>query len=267
MTEWDASEYARQSQLQEAMAREVLALLELKGSERVLDVGCGDGKITTQIAARIPRGSVVGVDASHEMIAFASNHFGSADQPNLQFQVADARHLPFQSEFDLVVSFNALHWIPEQDMALRSIRSAMKPASRAQLRLVPSGERESLEDVVEKTRQLSQWNFYFRDFQNPYLHLTPEQYSTTVARNGLQVVRLHCETKAWDFGSRAAFFAFCWVGLISWTRRLPEAKRPEFINDVLDRYQLVAADRDTEANTFKFYQMDVTLACTEGAGQ
>jgi hypothetical protein len=55
-------------------------------------------------------------------------------------------------------------------------------------------------------------------------------------------------------------FAFCSVGFVEWTRLLPEAERPAFINDVLDRYQSVAADRAGEENTFKFYQMDVTLA-------
>jgi hypothetical protein len=43
---------------------------------------------------------------------------------------------------------------------------------------------------------------------------------------------------------------------------LPEAKRPEFINDVLDRYQQVAADGSGEENTFKFYQMDISLLAT-----
>jgi hypothetical protein len=60
--------------------------------------------------------------------------------------------------------------------------------------------------------------------------------------------------------SRPAFFAFCSVGFVEWIRCLPEAARPGFINDVLDRYQSVAADRAGEENTFKFYQMDVTLA-------
>src|SRR5205823_701256 len=109
MTEWDAAEYARRSSLQEAMAEEALALLHLEGSERVLDVGCGDGKITAQIAARLPRGAVTGVDSSQDMIAFALSHFAPALWPNLRFEVADARRLPFREEFDLVVSFNALH--------------------------------------------------------------------------------------------------------------------------------------------------------------
>src|ERR1700730_3809121 len=143
MTEWDAAEYSRRSGLQQAMAEEVLALLDLEGPERVLDVGCGDGKITAEIAARVPRGTVVGVDSSHDMIAFASSHFGPAVRPNLRFEVADARRLPFREEFDLVISFNALHWLPEQDAALRSIRSAMKSDGLAQLRLVPAGARKS----------------------------------------------------------------------------------------------------------------------------
>ena len=259
MTEWDAAEYSRRSTLQETMAEEVLALLDLEGSERVLDIGCGDGKITAEIAARLPRGSVLGVDASHEMISFASSHFGPATRPNLRFQAADARHLPFKNEFELVVSFNALHWVPQQDAPLRSIRSAMMPAGRAQLRLVPAGARKSLEDVVEETRRLPRWSAYYRDFHDPYLHLTPEQYAALAEANGLRVLRIHTEAKAWDFKSRPAFFAFSSVGCVEWTRRLPEGERSEFINDVLNRYQAVAADQSGEENTFKFYQMDISL--------
>ena len=260
MTEWDATDYARVSGLQEAMAEDVLALLDLKGSERILDVGCGNGKITAEIAARVPQGAVVGVDPSHDMIAFASSHFGPAIRPNLRFEVADARCLSFREEFDLVVSFNALHWIPQQDEALRSIRSAMKSDGHAELRLVPAGERKSLENVLEETRLSSRWAKYFKEFHDPYLHLTPEQYGELAERNGLHVLRIHAESKAWDFKSRSAFFAFGSVTFVEWTRFLPESERPAFITDVLDRYRFVAASRPDEENTFKFYQMDVTLA-------
>ena len=59
MTEWDATNYARCSALQEAMAAQVLALLEFTGRERVLDIGCGDGRITAEIATRLPHGSIL----------------------------------------------------------------------------------------------------------------------------------------------------------------------------------------------------------------
>src|SRR5271169_1472649 len=76
MTEWHASDYYGQSGLQKAMAEEQLSLLSLEGAERILDLGCGDGKITAEIATRVPRGSVLGVDPSRDMVAFASSHFG-----------------------------------------------------------------------------------------------------------------------------------------------------------------------------------------------
>jgi trans-aconitate 2-methyltransferase len=259
MTEWNAAEYYHLSSLQEAMAQEVFALLDLKDSGRILDIGCGDGKITAEIASRFPRGSVVGVDSSRDMIGFAQSHFGPETRANLQFQVADARRLPFKDEFDLVVSFNALHWIPEQDAALSSIHSALISSGKAQLRLVAAGARKSLENVVEGTRRTSKWSAYFRGFHDPYLHLTSDEYAAMTERNGFRVLCVNTRDHAWDFGSRAAFSAFCAVGCVEWTRRLPEAERPEFINDVLDRYRAVAADGSGEENTFKFYQMDISL--------
>jgi trans-aconitate 2-methyltransferase len=78
-------------------------------------------------------------------------------------------------------------------------------------------------------------------------------------RNGFQVLRVDTKDHAWDFRSRAVFSAFCAVGCVAWTDRLPEAERPEFINDVLDRYRTIAGDGSGEENTFRFYQMDISL--------
>ena len=264
MTEWDADRYSRISSLQAAMAQEVLALLDLNGSERVLDVGCGEGKITAEIASRVPRGSVLGVDSSRDMIEYAEKHFirsmpTGASLRSLRFEVADARHLSFKNEFDLAVSFNALHWIPDQDAALRSIYSALVPSGRAQFRFVTAGARQSLESVVEKTRTAPEWKVYFKNFQDPYLRLTPDEYVIVAERNGFRVLRVSTQDHAWDFGSRAAFANFSAVGLVAWTDRLPAADRPKFIDDVLDRYHAVAASRAGEENTFKFYQTDVAM--------
>lgn len=255
MTEWNAPQYARVSGLQEAMADEVLSLLELKGSERVLDLGCGSGKVTARIAERVPRGAVVGVDASSEMIAFASQNFSAAEYPNLRFEVMDICAVPFRQEFDLIVSFNALHWIPKQPKALERVRAAIKQDGRAQLRLVPKGERKSLEDVIEETRRSPRWEGYFAGFRDPYLHLTAVEYQELAEQEGFRVERLRVEDKAWDFGSAATFASFGDVTFVAWTQVLPEAERLVFVRDVLARYSAVAGDD----RTFRFYQMDVTL--------
>jgi trans-aconitate 2-methyltransferase len=260
MSEWNGAEYARGSQLQETMASEALSLLTLHGDERVLDVGCGDGRITARIASGLPDGSVVGVDPSASMIEFATERRTSNQCSNLHFELADARRLPYRAEFDLIVSFNALHWIPDQDAALYSIRDAMKPDGRALLRLVPAGERKSLENVVEETRRSAQWTSLFTEFDDPYLHLTAAQYAEVARHNGFRVVSVHTEDKAWDFQSRAAFAAFCSMGLGKWTRRIPPGDTPAFINDVLDRYAVVVDEPPRDVATFRFYQMDIALA-------
>src|SRR5262245_38005937 len=242
MTEWHASDYHRQSGLQQAMAEEQLSRLTLSGTERVLDVGCGDGKITAAIAARVPRGSVLGVDPSHDMITFASGRFGPPAHPNLRFDVADARRLPYRDEFDLVVSFNALHWVPEQDAALASIGAALKPGGRALLRMVPQGRRESLEDVIEEVRQRPRWSGGFVGFRRPYVHLTPDEYGVLAERAGLRVVAVHVTDEAWDFRAREAFVAFAQATFVEWTQHLPESDWDAFIADVLNRYRAVAAE-------------------------
>src|ERR1700751_2908222 len=172
MTEWNAELYSQRSSLQQTMAAEVLQALDVTSSDRVLDVGCGDGRITSEIARVVPNGCVVGVDASSNMIELASRRTA----PNLHFEVADARSLPFNHEFDLVGSFNALHWIREQDLALASIHKSLKAGGAAHLRLVPMGGRKSIETVLEETRNSATWSKYFGGFRDPYLRLTQDEY-------------------------------------------------------------------------------------------
>jgi trans-aconitate 2-methyltransferase len=208
MTEWDAAAYSRISALQRWQAEKSLAALQLEGGERVLDVGCGNGVITAQLAARLARGAVVGVDASHQMIDFAAETFPRGAHPNLTFRVADAARLAFVDEFDLIVSFNCLHWVRDQAAALRGIRSALVPAGRTHLRFVPQGARQSLEDVIEETRQAPRWREYFVDYRAPYVHLTEAAYGALARSARLHVKRFDVQQEAWDFGSREAFAAF-----------------------------------------------------------
>lgn len=261
MPEWQATEYARESSLQKVLADEQLSRLTLRGDERVLDVGCGDGKITFEIAARVPRGSVLGVDPSRDMIAFATKQFAAPVQPNLRFEVADARSLPFRNEFDLAVSFNALHWVPEQEVALRSIHATLKSGGRAILRMVPQGERKSLEDVIEEIRQSPRWTSHFSGVCKPFAHFTLDEYRALAERAGFRVVRLEMQDGGWDFKTRDGFVAFARATFVEWTQHLPESDRDAFINDVLDRYSSVAS----KPNVFEFYQMEAELLAGDHA--
>ena len=258
MTEWNASDYYEQSALQKWVAEKCLASLALVGSERVLDVGCGDGKITAEIAARLPLGSIVGVDPSTRMIAFAREHFGG-EESRAEFAVGDATRLPYRDEFDLVVSFNALHWVSEQEAALGCIAAALRRGGRSLLQFVSRGERQALEDIIEATRASPRWSRYFGDYRKPYAHFTPEEYGAMAERAGLRIERIDTVLEAWDFGSRQGFADFAHATFVEWTRMIPAAEGAEFIGDVLDRYRQIGDGSPADANVFHFYQMKVQL--------
>jgi trans-aconitate 2-methyltransferase len=257
---WSGADYARHSSLQAAMADEVLSGLPLRGDEQLLDLGCGDGKLTARIAQRLPRGTVLGVDASADMVAYAQQQFGSAVWPNLRFDVADARYLDFGPRFDTVVSFNTLHWVPQQDLALRGIRSALKPQGRAYLRLVTRCELTSLEEVAEAVRQEPDWACHFAGFADPYLRLDAAQYAALATSLGLQLLTSHSAIKRWDFGTQEAFFGFCNAGFGAWTHLLPPSRQHEFVEAVMQRYLAVVDAAFGERYTFHFMQTDVVLA-------
>jgi len=259
MTEWDAQAYNRVSALQQWLAEKSLVRLSLNGDEHVLDVGCGDGKVTVEIARRLRRGSAIGVDASQRMIAYAAQKFPATTHPNLTFQVADAAQLPFADQFDLVVSFNCLHWVHDQAAALRGMGATLVASGRTHLRFVPRGVRKSLEDVIEDTRRTPAWAGYFPDYQPPYIHVTPDEYRALAEKSGMRVERLDVQQEAWDFESRDAFVHFARATFVEWTRLLPPDRHDAFIDEVLDRYRQVGDGSPDQANVFTFYQMEVVL--------
>ena len=104
--EFDGNKYKEASIHQKEWGAKVIMDLPLKGCEKLLDLGCGDGVLTAKIAALLPQGRVLGIDASHGMIQTANEQKAN----NLAFQQMDINELPFDSEFDIVFSNAALHW-------------------------------------------------------------------------------------------------------------------------------------------------------------
>lgn len=258
-TEWDARAYHDRSAMQQWLAEEALPVIGFEGGERVLDVGCGEGRITAEIAGFVPRGSVLGVDASAAMIDFARAHAAGPAHPNLDFAVGDARRLGFHAAFDLVVSFNALHWVIEQGEVLSSIHAALRPGGRAFLQFVPRTQRISLEDVIERTRRTPRWARHFEGQHAPFVHPAPDEYRASARRHHFTVERLEVHLRAWDFGSRAAFAAFARATFVEWTRSLPEAEVGAFVEDVLDAYGCTLHLAPDAVRVFHFDQLRAVL--------
>lgn len=130
---WNAAEYEQHSSSQQLWAQGMIEHLDLNGDERILDIGCGDGKVTAEIAVRLSRGCVLGIDTSAEMIEFARGKFPPTKVSNLSFRLGDATRLNFDDDFDLVVSFSCLHWARDHVAVLNGIERSLKSGGRVVL--------------------------------------------------------------------------------------------------------------------------------------
>jgi trans-aconitate methyltransferase len=120
---WDAGLYDEKHSFVWKMAAGVVELLGPKPGEQILDIGCGTGHLTAQIANS---GAIVtGIDRSPEMIRQARGSY-----PRLSFKVMDATALEFPEKFDAVFSNAALHWIKEPEKVVRGISAVLKPGGR-----------------------------------------------------------------------------------------------------------------------------------------
>jgi trans-aconitate methyltransferase len=120
---WNAELYDRSHAFVWKLTDEVLALLDARAGERIVDLGCGTGHLAQRLAERGVE--VVGVDASESMIAKAR-----AAYPGLRFVVADGRSFDVGTGFDAVFSNAALHWMPEQQRVFERVRAHLRPGGR-----------------------------------------------------------------------------------------------------------------------------------------
>ncbi|TYQ01511.1 UNVERIFIED_ORG: trans-aconitate 2-methyltransferase [Gordonia westfalica J30] len=259
MVDWDGARYAEVSGLQRMVAEESISGLTLAGNERLLDVGCGDGFITMLLAERLPEGSVVGVDASHRMIDRALARVPS-DLLRVQFHVDDVLSLPFDADFDLAVSFNALHWVHDQGEALRQIARSLVDGGRAVLQMVCATDRPSIEDIAMQVAADPRWAGSFEGFSAPYEHAEPARFGELAAAAGFSVDDLTMKDLSWQFDSVEDFRAWFAVGSPDWRSRLPESQADRFVAEVVEKYQSVVG----EPALFRFGQLRASL--TKPAG-
>lgn len=195
MYSWDPKLYSSSSSAQKNWGLELLAKMHFKGNERILDVGCGDGKLSAEIAGNLPEGFVLGIDLSEEMITFARSHYLSEKFSNLSFMQADANKLNFDSEFDVVFSNAVLHWLKAPEAALKGFWKSLKPDGVLLAQFGGKGNAAEVFKIIDMMIDNKKWSSYFRDFAFPYGFYGPEEYGKWLNNVGFSVKRLELISK------------------------------------------------------------------------
>ena len=165
-SDWNAAHYETRHHYVTDYGSSVVKLLDPKPGERVLDLGCGTGRLTREIADS--GAEVAGIDSSPDMIARARKNY-----PELRFELADA--LTFQPEepFDAVFSNAVLHWVKPPEGAVKTIARALKPGGRMVVEFGGKGNTQSIVEAIGS---------------HPWYYPSIGEYASLLEANGLQVV-------------------------------------------------------------------------------
>lgn len=174
--DWDAQRYLDRHGFIIERGQALIDLLNPKAGEHILDLGCGTGDIAQSIAGR--GASVVGVDASVDMIAAAQARF-----PCLDFRVLDAAALPFIGEFDAIFSHAVLHWVTRTEEAAAGMARALKPGGRLVLEMGGQRNCQALETAFAQALK----TVAGRDYRSPWHFPSLPDYTALLESKGFTV--------------------------------------------------------------------------------
>jgi len=257
--EFDGAQYEKASAHQTSWGERMVELLPLKGTERVLDLGCGDGRVSRTLALRLPRGDVLGVDASNGMIAAAKTY----ETGNLHFCVMEANRLPFRGQFDIIYSHAALHWVRDHGILLERIYDALRPGGYARLNFAGMGSTPTLIQALRETMSESPYIGYFTGFVWPWYMPDLPEYERVLSESPFPDFAVREEYKERLFPSAESLIG--WIDqpcLVPYLAVIAEHDKPGFRDAVIAR-MIQRTKQRTGGFLELFYRLDVIASKKE----
>lgn len=205
--EWDAEAYHRLSEPQYEWGRKVVERLRLRGDETVLDAGCGSGRLTAELLARLPQGRMLCADLSTNMLRSAREHlarFGG----QVRFFCADLTALPLRAAADGVFSTAVFHWVPDHPALFRSLFAALKPGGWLEAQCGGAGNLERLRSRAQRLMAGPEFAPHFQGFEDTREYASPELTTERLRAAGFKGAEAWLEPAPAHFPGRAEFREF-----------------------------------------------------------
>lgn len=223
--DWDAERYHRLSDPQLAWGRGVLARLDPQAGERILDLGCGTGRLTAEVAAATGA-LVVGLDRSPAML----NEARAQRIPHVGFVLGDGAALPFTGAFTAIFSTATFHWIPDHDRLFAGIRAALEPGGRL---VAQCGGGPNLARLLDRAHTLMDsppFKRWFVGWCDPWNFAGVDETAGRLAAAGFDAIEVSLESTPTTLADAVTYsdFISC-VCVRHHVDKLPTAERARFV--------------------------------------
>jgi trans-aconitate 2-methyltransferase len=225
--DWNASSYLRVAAPVEAMGRDVLDRLELRGDERVLDAGCGTGGVTATLLERLPAGEVVAVDGSAAMVERARERLG----PGVDVRVADVLELELERPVDAILSTATFHWIADHDRLFERLLAALVPGGRLVAQCGGAGNVAAAAAAARAVGEREPFAAALGGWPGPWNFASPADTEERLRRLGWVDVWTWSHVVVVEPDDPREYFATMILG--SHLDRLPAEQRDPFVDAVL----------------------------------
>jgi trans-aconitate 2-methyltransferase len=184
LREWDATEYQRISIPHEEWAGSLMERLPLRGDEIVLDAGCGSGRVTRKLVARLPEGRVIAVDGSTAMVEKVREVLRDQDEAF----AADLTGLELAQPVEAIVSSAVFHWITDHDALFRAMHGCLVEGGRLVAQCGGAGNIDGFRDLSREVAERSAYAEHFEGFEEPWFYARAEETEERLRAAGFEQV-------------------------------------------------------------------------------
>jgi trans-aconitate 2-methyltransferase len=227
--EWDADTYDAISDPQFNWGMEVLGRLELRGDEVALDAGCGSGRVTEALLARLPAGRVIGVDQSASMIEAARERLGD----RAELHVADLSTFDLGLEADAILSTATFHWIADHDALFARLRAHLRPGGLLVAQCGGEGNIANVHAAAREVMALGPYAPSFDGWRGPWNFAAPDVTEERLRGAGFAQARAWLQERPVTPDDPHAYLTE--INLGAHLERMPDDLRPRFVDEVIER--------------------------------
>lgn len=206
--EWDAAAYHRISEPQFRWGLRVLERLSLRGDEVVMDAGCGSGRLTAELCERLPRGRVVAVDQSQNMIEQAQSHLAPRFGDRVSFRVADLQELAPEEQVDGIFSTATFHWVLDHARLFRHLFASLKPGGWLVAQCGGAGNLVRIHERAEALMHGPEYARHYQGWTDPWEFASAEVTAARLRDAGFVEIETDLEPAPATFPDAEAFRIF-----------------------------------------------------------